>query len=195
MTTLIIYAHPNIEGHCSAILNQVEKKLKTRKEKYETLDLYKMKFDPILHEDELYSSGNKKLRQDIDKIQKKILSSDKLIFIYPIWWNSPPAILRGFADRVFSAGFGFRYEKTALGTKPIGLLKGKRAVAFHTSASPSFFFKIFAGSRGSKILIKDTLKFCGIKAKGFHYGNAKKIMPETDKKLDKLTTKGINWLY
>ncbi len=196
MKTLVIYAHPNIEGHCSFILKNVEKELKQRKQKYEVVDLYKIKFNPVLHEDELLTSEKRKKYTEVETLQTKIKDADKLIFIYPIWWNSPPAIMRGFIDRIFSARFGFRYEKKWHGiATPVGLLKGKEAAVFHTSGAPTFIFKTIMGGRGSKIFVNDSLRFCGIKAKGFHYGSAMKITEQTEKKLEKLVKRGMNWLY
>lgn len=145
MKTLTVYAHPNVEGHCSTILKNVETELKERKEKYEILDLYKIKFDPVLHEDELYSSGKKKEYPDVKQMQKKIKESDNLIFIYPIWWNNYPAILRGFIDRVFVSGFAFRYEKKLGNMVPVGLIKGKKATIFTTSGGSGLIFKYIQG--------------------------------------------------
>ena len=51
MKTLIIYAHPNTPGHNQEILKAVEKTHKDNLLPYEVLDLYKMKYDPVLHED------------------------------------------------------------------------------------------------------------------------------------------------
>jgi NAD(P)H dehydrogenase (quinone) len=150
MTTTIIYAHPTREGHNGAILKNVETQLKERKEKYEVLDLYKMNFLPVLSKEELIASKEQKKSKDVEEIQKKIKKSDKLIAIYPIWWNSPPAILKGFIDRIFSAGFAFRYVKKGGMSMPEGLLQGRRAIVFTTGGGPKFFFKFFAKSRGSK---------------------------------------------
>jgi NAD(P)H dehydrogenase (quinone) len=195
MKTLIIYSHPNVEGHCSRILKNVEKELKEKKEKYEVLDLYKIKFDPVLHEKELYSSGKKHQSEDIKLIHSKIHEADKLIFIYPIWWNNYPAILRGFIDRVFVSGFAFRYEKKLGNMVPVGLIKGKKATIFTTSGGSGLIFKYIQGSRGDKVLKNDTLKFCGIKTKSFHYGKALRINPETEKKIEALVKKGMKWMY
>lgn len=51
MQTLIIYAHPNTPGHNPLILREVESNLKQSNQRYEIIDLYKIKYDPILHED------------------------------------------------------------------------------------------------------------------------------------------------
>ncbi|MGV8162862.1 MAG: NAD(P)H-dependent oxidoreductase [Candidatus Nanoarchaeia archaeon] len=193
MTTLVIYAHPTTEGHNANILTKVETELKKRKQKYEVLNLYNENFNPILSKEELITRN--KPSKEIKKYQDKITKSDKLILIYPIWWNAPPAILKGFIDRVFAAGYAFRYKPTALGAMPEGLLKGKKAAVFTTGGGPELYFKYILASRGSKIVVNDTLTFCGIKSKGFHYGNARALTPAVDAKLEKLVAKGIKWMY
>ena len=61
MKTLIIYAHPKTEGHPPIILEEVKSFLKDFGEDYEIIDLYKIKYDPVLHEEEHYTSGNRNI--------------------------------------------------------------------------------------------------------------------------------------
>lgn len=106
---LIIYAHPNKSGHCGFILEQTIKALDKSGQTYRLLDLYEMNYDPVLKPEEHYTSGQKKVTPDNAAIQQLIKNETRFIFIYPTWWNSPPAILKGFIDRVMVAGFAFRY--------------------------------------------------------------------------------------
>ena len=76
MKTLIIYSHPNTQGHCSYILEIVEKKLQEKNTEYEIIDLYKTNYDPILHENELYTSGNKYVDTINLEFQEKIKSKN-----------------------------------------------------------------------------------------------------------------------
>jgi len=196
MNTLVIFAHPGTQGHNSYVLELVKKDLIFRKESFEVLDLYKMNFDPILKDNELYSSKNRQVDESIKKIQEKISSSSKLIFIYPIWWNGAPAILKGFFDRVFSSRFAFRYVKVLKRFNvPKGLLKGKKAAIFITTGSPKFVSWLIQGLGGGNIVKKDILKFSGIKSKIFHYGSALKFSDKSKPKLEKLVKNGLNWLY
>ena len=196
MNTLIIFAHPGTPGHNSYVLELVKKELKLRKESFEVLDLYKLNFDPILKSNELYSSRDRQVDESVKKIQDKISSSSKLIFIYPVWWNGTPAILKGFFDRVFSSRFAFKYVNILNWFKaPKGLLNGKKAVIFITTGSPKTISWLIQGIGGGNILKKDILRFCGIKSKIFHYGPALRFSDESKPKLEKLVKKGLNWLY
>jgi len=187
---LVIYSHPNKDGFCGFFLKSLEKILKAKKIKYEVLDLYAMKYDPILHQEEHYTSGNYKVSDQNKEIQEKITNTDKLVFIYPIWWQNMPAILKGFVDRIFTSRFAFRYVKGF----PVGLLKGRKAAIFTSSGSPRFLAKLLFGDRGIKVMIKDTLGFCGIKAKSFPIGSARELDDKQKQKVHKLAEKAVRYL-
>ena len=186
---LIIYAHPNHTGHCGYLLNRVQEKLEQNKADFEIIDLYARGYDPILKDAELYSSGRYEITPENLSFQEKIKAADRLLFIYPTWWQNMPAILKGFLDRVFTGGFGFKYKNGL----PVGLLKGKKAAAFTTSGGPLVYTRFFTGSSSLKVLLKHVLSLCGIKTKGFLIGSARKL--EKNKiKLDKMADKIIQYL-
>jgi NAD(P)H dehydrogenase (quinone) len=186
---LIVYTHPNKIGHSGKILEEVISILNKKNTKYELLDLYEMKYDPILHSNEHYTSGNRDVDEVNKEIQEKIKNNDKFIFIYPTWWNNMPAILKGFIDKVFTAGFAFSFE----GKMPIKLLKGK-AIVFSTTGGPRIISMLFAGDRALKLLVKDTLRFCGIKAKGYSVGSSKEVNNKQILKINKTVNCGIKYL-
>jgi NAD(P)H dehydrogenase (quinone) len=144
-----------------------------------------------LHEDEHYSSGNKNITQQNKEFQNKIKKSNKLIFIYPVWWNSSPAILKGFIDRVFTSGFGFFYKNRM----PHGLLNGKKAVVFVTSGAPRLFFRLFEKDIAAKQMTEYTLKFCGINSRYWVIGNAMQLNEKQKRKIAKKVGKGLNYLF
>jgi NAD(P)H dehydrogenase (quinone) len=180
MKVLIVYAHPQIEGHCSYILENVIKNLDKRKIKYDLIDLYKEKYDPILHENELYTARNKHVSEINLKYQQLLKNANLRIFIYPIWWGSMPAILKGFFDKVLVGGFGFKYVNGF----PIKLLKGK-AIVFSTCGAPSFFYKLIDRTP-IKMIKRLILGFCGIKAKFHLIGNCKIIDDKKKLKIEKM---------
>lgn len=193
---LVVYAHPHRKGHCGFILKTVENSLKKSKHKYELLDLYKMKFNPLLDEQELLNPKDKK-KKDVLDIQKKISDCDRLIFIYPVWWYSMPAIMKGLIDRVLTSGFAFKYKKVLGGflRMPIPLLKGKKAIYFITSGSRKSFFLFVPYLWSVKLIIKGTFDFfCGINTKIVHHGNAYIFDSDAGLKLEKVVKKGLKWL-
>lgn len=192
---LIIYAHPHKEGHNGLILNNVVKELEEKKTAYELLDLYEMNFDPVMKKYEHLSQKNRHDCPDILKIQEKIDETNKMIFIFPVWWNNTPAILKGFFDRVFSTGYAYKYVKILPGLYgPRPLLRNKKAALLMTTGSPKIIYWIFQGRRASKSVCKDTLVFCGIKSKIFHYDGAIKVNDRAQNKIPKIAKKAIEWV-
>ena len=187
--TLIIYAHPKTTGHCSKVLEYVTERLKGHD--YELIDLYRLNYDPVLYENELYTAGNKEISVQNKNFQEKVKKADKLIFIYPVWWGSMPAILKGFFDRVFVPGFAFRYSKAGI---PKGLLPGKSAAVFITSGGNRFLYWLI-GNRPVKLIKKDILGFFAIKSKVFLIDNARKLSKEKESNIKSTVDKGLRYLY
>ncbi|HII16462.1 TPA: NAD(P)H-dependent oxidoreductase [Candidatus Woesearchaeota archaeon] len=191
MKPLIIYAHPDVAGHCSLIRDEVLSQLGEKKIAYDFVDLYKEQFDPVLHENELYTAGNRDVSPQAKRYQELIAGTDKIIFIYPVWWNSTPAILKGFFDKVLTSGFAFKFRKSGI---PVAFLTGKKAALFVTSGSPTLFYKLFLGDRGVKVVARDTLGFCGIKAREFHVGSARKVKKSHNEQSRGMAAKGLRYL-
>jgi NAD(P)H dehydrogenase (quinone) len=186
MQTLIIYAHPETKGHCSTILKYVKYYLKKQNKKYEILDLYKLNYNPILEAEEHYTAGNRKISKQNKEIQNKIKKANHLIFIYPIWWGTMPAILKGFFDRILTPRFAYIYEDAL----PKGLLTHTKATIFITSGSPEIY-KYIQLKRPQWHIQKDILKFCGIKSKLYQIGSARKLTKDKIKQIRTTVKKAI----
>ncbi len=166
---LIVYAHPKTGGYCEAILEETKAVLAAKNLPTEIIDLYALNYNPVLLEEEHYTAGKKAISQQTSSFQEMIRKADTLIFIYPLWWGTMPAILKGFFDRTFVSGFGFEYNRGM----PVCLLKGKKAIVMFTSAVPAAYSIIFGCNRPKKLIAKDILGFCGIKTKICQLGSAK----------------------
>jgi NAD(P)H dehydrogenase (quinone) len=95
-------------------------------------DLYAMGFDPCLKACEIPGPGAPIFEEDVVAERAVLEDADVFAFIYPLWFNAPPAILKGYVDRVFGMGFG--YEPAFGGSDP--LLGGRRLISFTTSGAP-----------------------------------------------------------
>src|SRR5690606_25657281 len=131
--TLIVIAHPNLESFNHAIKKHLVAALEAHNHQVRVRDLYALGFDPVLSMEELqrYDSQKGEIPADVKAEQDEILWADHLIFIYPTWWWSMPAVMKGYFDRVFLPGFAF--EADDQGVK--GLLAGKKAWIIQTTGS------------------------------------------------------------
>ena len=192
MRTLIIYASPNKTGHCAQIQSEIRQRFDSEARPYEVLDLCSIKYDPVLQEDELYTIGNRTISNQNLKIQAMIKESRHIIFIYPVWWGSMPAILKGFFDRILTPGFAYQFSPQGI---PQGLLKDKKVVVFMTSGSASAVTLLFNQKRSSALIRDDILKFCGMDANVFVVDKARKLDDAQKHKIKREVKKGLDWLY
>jgi NAD(P)H dehydrogenase (quinone) len=95
-------------------------------------DLYAMGFDPLLKAEERPGTARFAPAPDVEQELELLRGAAAITLIYPIWFGMPPAIVKGYVDRVLGAGFVARALKQ--GT-PHPLLHGKRLAQFTTSAS------------------------------------------------------------
>ncbi len=99
MNTLIVYTHPNEKSLNSSIFNNVKEIIKSNKHEFDIIDLYKENFNPVLVFNENQKRRDLFKDQETEKYRKLIEKAELIIFIYPVWWNEMPAILKGFIDR------------------------------------------------------------------------------------------------
>jgi len=133
----IILAHPWHGSFNKAILDTLIEKYKNERKEYQIIDLYKDNFRASYTEEEL-SHYNKGYTNDktVLKYQEMIRNTSEIVLIFPIWWGTMPAILKGFFDRVMLLDFAFNYQN---GWTP--LLNINKGTVITTSQSPTDFFK------------------------------------------------------
>jgi len=136
MKVLVVYAHPNPESFNHAVLERFVEGLQSKNHEVEILDLYAQGFNPLLSAADLASLQAGETPADIKAQQDKVARAEGLAFIFPIWWSSLPAILKGWIDRVFSLGFAYAFTDEG----PVGLLKQQKALLITTSGGDQAFF-------------------------------------------------------
>lgn len=165
MKITIIYSHPNPKSFNNAILYKVIETLNRFKTDYRLIDLYKDFNKIALDADDFESLNEGKVLEDVKKFQDDILWADKLIFIFPVWWWSYPAILKGFIDRVFLKGFAYDFDDKGLKK----LLKNEKALVFMTTGGPK---EEYEKNNVVEILKRPfsegVLSFCGIDKTEIH---------------------------
>jgi NAD(P)H dehydrogenase (quinone) len=135
MQILIILAHPDKNSFNHAIAQTAVSQL--QRNGYDAIfhDLYDEKFDPILLSHEIPDEAL--LPGVIETHCRELSSSDGIIIIHPNWWGQPPAILKGWVDRVVRSGVAYSFLEGDTGEGiPVSLLKAKTAVVFNTANTP-----------------------------------------------------------
>ena len=155
---LIINGHPDKESFCFALAESYKKGADVAKSNCKLVHLIDLDFNPIL------TFGYRKISElepDLVQMQQDILWADHLVFVYPNWWSTFPALLKGFIDRVFVPNFAFKYrENSPFWDK---LLKGKTARLIVTMDTPKWYYWLINKSAGHNAMKVGVLEFCGIR--------------------------------
>lgn len=186
LNVLVIYTYPNHKSLNYAFLQSVMKGSNENSNisEVQVVDLYEEGFNPLLVFNEEKRRRDMHKDPSVERYRKQIMWADKLVFIYPIWWGRPPAMLLGYVDRVFASKFAYRNKQ---GLLPEGLLKGKTVVCVSTMKGPTHY-PLFWLNNAHKMLMKRALfRFVGINnVRFFEFGNMESFKGNHSKKLRKI---------
>lgn len=155
---LIINGHPDKESYCFAIAKAYKKGVLDSDAELKEIVISHLKFNPNL---EFGYRKRTTLEPDLLEAQEKIKWANHLVWIYPVWWGSYPAIMKGFLDRVFLPGFAFQKRENSVWWDK--LLTNKTARVISTLDQPAWYYR-WINKQPSHIAIKKlTLNFIGIK--------------------------------
>ena len=134
------------------------------------VNLGEMQFDPILHK------GYKEiqaLEPDLVKLQEDIRWCEHLVVIYPNWWNTMPALLKGLFDRMWLPGFAFNFDKIT--KKLVQRLEGRTARVIIVAGTHSPFQTWWKFGDYTNEIQYDILEFAGIDTKVSAFGPCDKV--------------------
>ena len=163
MKILVILAHPNKRSFNHAIATATVELLRQNGHEIFFHDLYEEKFDPILQKEEMPRDVT--LPSEIERHCMEISEADGVVIIHPNWWGQPPAILKGWIDRVIRPGVAYEFIGDDKGEGvPCGLLKIKTAVVFNTSNTATEREKTVFGDPLETIWKNCIFGLCGVKS-------------------------------
>jgi NAD(P)H dehydrogenase (quinone) len=130
MNIFVLIGHQHQGSFCHAIAAAAVEELKAAGHTVVYHDLYAEKFDPILPHDEIPKGAP--LDPVVEQHCREIAAADGYLVVHPNWWAMPPAILKGWLDRVMRQGVAYQFGPNGVEQ----LLAGRRAVVFTTSNTP-----------------------------------------------------------
>ena len=158
MNVLVINGHPRNDSLSGSLVNAYLEGARSAGVQVNYLKLGELSFNlHVITE----SPRDQEFENDITRAQKLIATADHLVFVYPTWWGTMPALLKGFLDRVLTPGFAFEHIEGGTGYAP--LLNGKSAHIITTMDSPKWVYRFIYRSPGHNAMRRATLEFCGIK--------------------------------
>jgi len=161
MNISIILAHPNPGSFNHAIANTAAEALRQHRHQVILHDLCAENFPALLPAAELPKNG--KLEPVIADHCAEIAAADGIIIVHPNWWGMPPAILKGWIDRVLRMEVAYRFVANDKGEGvPQGLLRAKAAVVFNTANTPDDREREWFGDPLEILWKKCVFDLCGV---------------------------------
>jgi NAD(P)H dehydrogenase (quinone) len=175
MKHAIITGHPNPESFTFAVAGVYAEAVKALGHAVVERDLYRCAFDPRLRNEEIPRPSGFAAGDDVEAERALIADADTFVFVYPLWFNFPPAILTGYVQRVFGTGFGYNSLPPG-GRKK--LLLGRGMISFSSSGSPSEWLRSQGSWEAIRHLFDDHVaEVCGLTMlEHRHFG---RIQPNT----------------
>jgi len=156
---LIIQGHPDPQGkHFGhALAEAYATAAELAGHTVEIIEVAKLDF-PLLRSKQEFESGS--LPRVVQQAQDSIARAEHLVFFYPLWLGTMPALLKAFLEQVFRPGFAFDNPDAGRFWKK--RLTGKSARIVITMGMPAFFYRWYFRAHSLKNLERNILGFCGI---------------------------------
>ena len=160
---LIVFTHPNPDSLNGAAAKKIREVAEDKGHTVNFKDLYQSDFDPILGMKDFTAWGKGEVPADVKSEQQEWDKADKLVFVYPIWWNERPAKLKGYLDRVLTKGWAWDMNESGLVQK----LTDKEALIAVTYGSPDGLYDYLTIDQETIIanMTKGTMRFSGVQVK------------------------------
>ena len=165
MNCLIVTTHPLNDSLCKALSKYVIKKIEEKGYEIEVEDLYAKNFEPALTiaERESYYSGDFNQSELSEQI-KKLKKAETLILLFPTWWFSFPAMLKGWFDRVWCPGVAYNHASDLGAIKPL-LDNLENVLVITTLGSPWWVDRLIMRQPVKKVIKTALLGTCAKNSK------------------------------
>lgn len=185
----ILLGHPDKDTLTGSFADIYAEEAKKAGHNVRLMYIQDMDFDPVLHK------GYKEIQElepDLITVQENMKWADHFVIVYPNWWCSMPAILKGMFDRMFLPGFAFRFRKDRPGWDQ--LMKGKTARVMILANTHPWLIHFLFGDFTNE-LSRGILGFAGYKTKVSTFGPSEKAPEEKienwKKKIARFASHGI----
>lgn len=177
MNATVIFAHPWQGSLNQTILERVVQALEQKGDTVTLIDLYRDGFNPVMSEQDLaaYSQG-KSADPLVDDYNAILDRTEKIVFVFPLWWYDMPAILRGFFDKVLLSGSA--YTEDSAGMHPVRSIA--HTAIFTTSAAPTEALVHSFGDPVNGTIIAGTFEAVGFFNAKWHNLGSINSLPRAD---------------
>jgi NAD(P)H dehydrogenase (quinone) len=162
MNALTVIAHPSPTSLNHALAQTAHQSLIAAGAHSVFIDLHQEQFDPVMTREE--ALGQPTVDPAVRRHIELLRAADILVVVHPNCWGSPPAMMKGWMDRVFAPGAAYAFEKGSdAGDAPVGLLRASAALVINTSNTPEQREREVFGDPLERIWRHCLLEYCGVK--------------------------------
>ncbi|MFH8239028.1 MULTISPECIES: NAD(P)H oxidoreductase [unclassified Streptomyces] len=117
--TLLVLAHPRPDSLTARTAAQMQLRIKEAGGTVDLLDLYAEDFDPRLTpaDEPDWEDREKRYSPEAHAHMDRITAADDILVVFPVWWFAPPAVVKGWIDRVWNYGFAYGRSRPRLAGK------------------------------------------------------------------------------
>jgi putative NADPH-quinone reductase len=167
MLIQVVHCHPLTDSFNHALFRVIVDQLQQRHQVIAT-DLYRERFSPVMTEAERRSYYQPSYAGDrVAPLIQQLRQADGIIFCFPHWWFSMPALLKGYFDRVWAPGTAFTHDLDGGRIKPL-LTNIKLFGVVTTYGSPWWITRIVMQDPGRKVLFRALKPMCGPGVRSFY---------------------------
>jgi len=197
MKVAIVFNHPYEGSYCNAILESVKSGLQKANHEIDIIHLDKEGFNPVMTAQDLKAFRDKEpVDTKVIEYKNRLEHADHLVFIFPIWWELMPALMKGFIDKVIFPGVAYDYVNGSnTRMKPL-MTNIKGVTVITTMNTPRVLYRLIFGNAVHKALMRGTFWKLGYKnRKWISYNMVKQVSDEKRKswlgKLENTFAKGV----
>ncbi len=167
---LVFLGNPTRNSYSGRIADAYEAGAREANFEVDRVNIEDLKFNPVLHQ------GYREIQElepDLKMIQEKMNWADHIVFVYPNWWCSMPALMKGMFDRMWLPGFAFNFDKQT--KKLIQRLNTKSAHVIIVAGTHSPFMTWWKFGDYTNEIAHGILGFAGIRTKVTAFGPSERV--------------------
>ena len=159
MHVLVVLSHPEPKSFSRAVADAYCEGVEAAGHTWELADLYREGFDPVMSERDMQQFQGVPMPRDVQAEQARVERSEAICLVFPTWWYGMPAMMKGWLDRVWSAGWAYAWqhdpENSLLKPRPMTFL-------MPTGASQRLLERYGIEDRFDHIQRYGVLGYCGV---------------------------------
>lgn len=163
MRALIVWAHPDRESFSAHLRDRVTAGLDKGGHDYRLLDLYAEGFQPAMTREEWLLHRADAAEKPWTTAHSELLHwADMIVWVYPTWWSGPPAILKGWIDRVWTNGVAYIHTDQGLER---GMLDNITRMEIVTTHGSSRLVNLIQGQVGRRMITRGLRALCNTRCR------------------------------